>query len=130
MIHVRALLHQRLTIVWLAAALALKLVVPAGFMPMGGEHRLAVTICTGMGPVETTIVVPGKNAPHAPVGHEGSGPCAFAGLSAPALAELPAVLPTTASTPRRDWTIAAAVRGPPALDTHLRPPSTGPPTTS
>jgi hypothetical protein len=78
-------MHKRSTrrLVWLllTPALALRLLMPPGFMPGSGEgHGLTMQMCHGAGPLPT------------PAGHDGSGgrlphdsPCVFAaaGTAAP-----------------------------------------------
>jgi hypothetical protein len=120
----RALIARRPGMVALlfAAALLLRLLVPAGFMPTSQGGRLAVTLCSG------------APAPHAMRGmahHEPAptpdGRCAFADLAmpvpgeavAPALA-LPA--PIVAALGERDER-APPPRAPP----RLHPPARGPP---
>jgi hypothetical protein len=87
MARLRALIrdHARLTLVLLALALAVKAVIPAGFMlSSGGERFLTVTVCsdaTGV-PRQMQIALPDKNeakADHAEAADKGA-PCAFAGL--------------------------------------------------
>lgn len=55
--------HARLTLVLLALALAVKAVVPAGFMlSAGGDRFLSVTICSDASgsPKQMQIAIPGK----------------------------------------------------------------------
>lgn len=66
----------------LAFALFLRLVVPAGWMPVAGGG-FAITLCTGMGAVEAWVDENGdvhKKAPE-PTGNTDQ-PCTFAWLSA------------------------------------------------
>lgn len=64
----------------LALALAMKLVMPAGFMPAVGAGKLMVLVCTEFGPQRVAIDVPG--APAKPDdGTKADQPCAFAGLA-------------------------------------------------
>ena len=122
--------HTGLTAALLLLALSIRALMPAGYMPVVGEHRIAITICTGMGPVESTMAVPMRPGHEAP-DHPATAPCVFAGLSAPAVdAPLPSV-PTASSTVLTDRRAPASARGsPPFTSPHLRPPSQGPPLTA
>ncbi len=72
--------HPRLAAALIALALAMKLVVPAGFMPVAGPGTMVVLVCTQMGPQRVTIEVPG--APAQPDDTtKADQPCVFAGLS-------------------------------------------------
>lgn len=77
--------HARLTLMLLALALAVKALVPAGFMlGASGDRFLTVTICsdaTGV-PKQMQIAIPDKDgagADHAKAADKGQ-PCAFSGL--------------------------------------------------
>lgn len=116
-----------------AAAMLLRVVVPAGFMPTTGDDgRLTVMVCSGDGSRAMTIAIPGLGKTEKRGGeHEKPGaPCAFAGLSAPSLGGADPILlaaalvlatlaALTADTPVRS--IAAR---------RLRPPLRAPPTPS
>ncbi|MGE3303054.1 MAG: DUF2946 family protein [Hyphomonadaceae bacterium] len=72
-------------------ALALRVAVPAGFMLANdGHHRLTVTLCSSMGPVEAVLdlatgkLVAPDHAPKPGGGEKNKAPCAFAALNAPA----------------------------------------------
>ena len=76
---------------WLAAfALALRLLVPAGYMPADGKG-LRITLCTGDGMVAAWVDSQGNlhKGEKAPEG-KGDHPCAFAGVGALAEAGSPA----------------------------------------
>jgi hypothetical protein len=70
---------------WLLAfvilALAIRMVVPAGWMPSFADGRAMITICTGAGMVEAWVDADGKIHKENPA-KKGAGdqPCAFAGL--------------------------------------------------
>lgn len=73
----------------LALALAMRLVMPAGFMPAMGTGKLRVLVCTEFGPQRVAIDIPG--APTKPDdATKADQPCAFAGLG---LALLPGADP-------------------------------------
>jgi hypothetical protein len=100
------------------AALAVRLVVPAGMMPGFGPDGATLTICTGHG----AVGVPGAK----PDAAKADAPCAFTGLFAAALdaAALPALpaLPLPVAMPAAAVLIAVAGRS-----RRLRPPLRGPP---
>lgn len=75
----------------LACALALKLLVPAGYMPAPGQW--SIQLCTGEG-VRTVLI--DRNGQRIPDGqpHQASPamPCAYAGVVAPLLSATPPAL--------------------------------------
>ncbi|KQN26856.1 hypothetical protein ASE86_05115 [Sphingomonas sp. Leaf33] len=129
----RRLFHVRpgLACAIVALALAMKLLVPAGFMPTVSHGRIVVSICSGTGPMTMVVEMPGM-AHHAPTDapkhDEGaSAPCAYAGLMAPSLAATDPLLLAIALL----VAMAMALR-PVALPlvpapARLRPPLRGPP---
>jgi hypothetical protein len=92
MTRLRALIcdHARLTLVLLALALAVKAVVPAGFMlSAGGDQFLTVTICSDASgsPKQMQIAIPGKRdtgGDHSDAASKATH-CAFSGLGNSAL---------------------------------------------
>lgn len=81
------LLRHRLLFAWLAAAFAMKLLIPAGFMPVMTASAIAIEFCDGYEPltIAASPAMAGKQgSPH----HQGGAamPCPFAMLSAPGLA--------------------------------------------
>ena len=82
----RALILQnpRMAAVLLAAALCLKALVPAGYMPMAGERVLTLSICADSsgGLTGKQIVIPIKGESG---GAQGKGDCAFSALGLAAL---------------------------------------------
>jgi hypothetical protein len=117
----------------LACALALRLLIPAGWMPVADAQGLHLVLCSGSGPLE----MPSAHAMHGMKGmdhrhhHDHSmpdHPCAFAGLGV-AMAEpfLPLLaLPAQVATVGLDHagatvSIGRGLAAPP-------PPATGPPT--
>lgn len=85
----RHLFRRHAGLAWLVVmlALAMKLLVPAGFMPVLGTNGVTIVICSGSGPMTMTMAMPGMATPggdhDAPAKHD--APCAFAGLAAPSL---------------------------------------------
>lgn len=126
----RALLtrHPSLAAIIVAAALLLRLAVPAGFMPVADHGRILIAICSGTGPATRMIAMPGMA--HHDEGGAAKSPCAFADLALPALggadpirlAELLAFILVAA--------LLLAVAVPAAPAPRLRPPPTGPPATA
>lgn len=117
---------RRLAVALVAFALAMRLLVPAGWMPSADGR--SITLCTGMGMVEAWVDAKGdlhEKAPAKPV--KAGEPCTFAGLSAalvapdapsaparPKAVTLPAVLPALTVA------VGRGLAAPP-------PPPTGPP---
>lgn len=128
----RLLLDHRTLALWLAAlALAVRLLVPAGFMVGSVDGRPVLQLCSGYGPVAPMAMAHG--------GHHGSGdhresdhpatdmPCPYAGLAQAATTPVDPVLLVLAIA----FAMALGVRATrwPALRdrAHLRPPMRGPP---
>lgn len=148
---IRSLLAQRhLAALICAAALLLKLLVPAGYMIAVDEGRFTITLCSGTAPRTVTMTMPGMHgdmagmhgAAHRRIHASGHGakdhggstdhdkaemPCAFAGLTAASLAAVDAILLATLIA--FVMTVGPAGRAlPPTLRrAHLRPPLRGPP---
>ena len=131
MTRLRHLIERRSAITaWLLLlALALRLIVPAGFMPASSAHGITLVACPEWGAVPT--LAPHHEA-HQRTGHRephrhAESPCAFAGLGLPTLAagdlpplSSPTVTIALAATPLdRALRLAAADR--------LRPPTHAPP---
>jgi len=83
--------------VFVAAALlvlAMRMLVPAGFMPVAVDGKMVIQLCTGTGPA-TMVIDLGKTAPTPDDKHKsGNSACAFAGGFTSGLLETvaPAVL--------------------------------------
>jgi hypothetical protein len=119
---------------WLLAfvilALAMRMVVPAGWMPSFADGRATITLCTGAGMVEAWVDADGKIHKDSPAKKSANDqPCAFAGLSAaadaPSYAEISLEpVPSPQSVPVTTLTgvaIGLGLAAPP-------PPAIGPPT--
>lgn len=114
-------------------ALAMKVVMPAGFMPMMSDGRIVVGMCSGTGQTTMVVTIPGLEHRDADRGEHGgktSQPCAFAGLGTPALAAADPVLLAIAIL----FALALGMRFVPlmpvAAPRSLRPPLRGPPATA
>ncbi len=115
---------------WLVAcALALRLIVAPGFMPMAGADGITISMCTGQGAVDVRLTgdaarhLSGKSDPAIP----GAKSCAFAALAVATTPDLPAAL----AAPALLSPVAAAII-PLTAAPHIGvpappPPSIGPP---
>lgn len=122
--------HPRVAALVLTAALALRVLVPGGYMPTVTPGGLTVQVCTGAadGPGAMTIAVPGLQH-HEQPGDVAHGKCAYADLAqamagGPDLAMIAATLifalrqalrPLRAPTIRRAAFVRPPLRGPPAI---------------
>lgn len=114
-------------------ALALRLLVPGGYMLSAGADGIAVALCPG-----TTAMPENARPIHAMAGmkHPGGGstehgrpemPCAFAGLAAPALGGADPVLLVVALAFVALLLLISASPGAVRTAPRLRPPLRGPP---
>jgi len=127
-------MHPLLILVIGLGALALRLAVPAGFMPALDHGRLALTPCTGLAS-SVAIIPPATTGPLAGTTHheqgndQARGSCAFADLSLPALGSTaPAALATAIVFPAFTKLFLRSER-PDVAALRLRPPLRGPPLT-
>lgn len=110
-----------------AAALFLRAVVPAGWMPAAHESGLRIALCSGSGPQFVTLERDGTLRRDAPVPVQPRDPCPF-GLAMAMAADLPAPV----ALPLPPAALAALV-GPVLAAARLvawraiRPPARGPP---
>ncbi|WP_240950325.1 hypothetical protein [Novosphingobium sp. ERN07] len=113
----------------IALALAMKLAVPAGFMPVMSGGQIVVAMCSGSGPMTMAIAIPGLKQGKSESGGEhdkADAPCAFAGHSVPSLGAMPELLLAVAMA----FIVALGLRPlafpaspePPYLRLHLRAP--------
>lgn len=124
----RSLRHSpplRLAALWaVALALAVKMLVAPGMMPVVDAGGIRITLCTGAGPIETVIDLAGKqHRPQAPMAQEA---CPFGMLGLGALA---ADEPAFGAPALGPFAKPAAL---PPLPAHAPPaapppPATGPP---
>lgn len=116
----------RLAVMLAALALALRILIAPGFMPVtAADGRIVLSLCTGHGPVE--MAVPGKAPQPA---HKTHDPCPYGALAAaPLTPETPLLAAVAPLAP-----VIQALR-PMAERPHLGapappPPATGPPLTA
>ncbi len=115
----------------IALALLLRAIIPAGFMPVAENGEFTVELCSGHGPQQLTLVIPGR--PHSKHDQNALGdkdlPCGFSSLAFQLLAAADVMLLASAivfimATVRR-FTLSRA----PRPFCFLRPPLRAPPTT-
>lgn len=111
----------------LAAALALRLLVPVGFMPTVADGRVTLVLCSGAQPAPSMAPMPGMAHHESDDGGMAGSPCAYADLALPALGAADPVLLVAALA----FVVALAARRvvplPPRDAAWLRPPLRGPP---
>ncbi len=117
----------------LALALAMKVLVPAGYMAMPGAQLLSVSICADAsgGAQLRQIAIPLKGEP-APAGGEhgkATALCAFSALSMASLGGVEAPLLALALAFVLAAGLIPAIPAPAPAQAHLRPPLRGPPCT-
>ena len=117
-----------LAAILLAAALCLKLFLPAGYMPVASGGDMVIALCSSAAPAGETVTI---RIPHKQ-GHEDAPDsarhsCAFAPLAAVALGSVPPAIVLAALL----FAFVVAMRGQPLLlrpaCARIRPPSQGPP---
>lgn len=112
----------------IAAALALRVLVPAGFMPVWEHGRIIVSICSGSGPATMAIEMPGMTGQDHPAPDAMAGEaCAFADLALPALGSADPVLLAAAIAFVLALGFARVTPPPATAPLRLRPPLRGPP---
>lgn len=121
--------HPRLAAALIALALAMKVVVPAGFMPVAAPGQLMVLVCTEFGPQHVAIDVPGMPAKSDDAAKTDQ-PCAFGGLGLAWLPGADALLLAGALVFILALGFAAVVAPRLAPTPYLRPPLRGPPLTA
>ena len=138
------LCHRALAVLICAVALAVKLLVPAGYMIGDAGGRTVMILCPGAAMPAAAAAAAAATATATPMDHGGMAthaagddagkahgmaepPCAFAGLAAPALAAADPLLLAIAIA----YGLAVALRpvrvASRAAAPHLRPPLRGPP---
>ncbi|WP_245409636.1 DUF2946 family protein [Allosphingosinicella vermicomposti] len=123
----RYLFQHRVLAIWLVAlALAMKALIPAGYMP-AADGQMIVQLCTESGPDMIVVAVPGLK--HGESGHESKAdmPCAFSGLAAPLLGSIPPALIAAAIVFILALGLRPLIAPVSAITPFLRPPLRGPP---
>ncbi len=126
--------HPALAAWLVVVALAMKILVPGGFMPVVANGVLTIQLCAGAGPVSAATPAPVHAAmpgmTHDPDKTQHAGremPCAFSGLTTAGLAAADPVLLALAIA----FVVATVFRvAPPVVaraPEFLRPPLRGPP---
>jgi hypothetical protein len=119
--------HARIAALIVALALVVRVLVPAGFMPVVANGTITVSICTGYGPMQMDMKAPGAMGGDMGQGHKMQQPCAFSDLAMPGLPGADPILLAVALA----FIIAASFLATPALllrrERHAWPPLRGPP---
>lgn len=134
------LTHNALAALLIVVALAMKALVPAGFMPMLFEGRVVIALCSGSGPATTMVDAAGMHHGATMASHHGGHgkshspqhdnkpqPCAFSGLTAPTLAGTDPVVLAIAIAFVLTLGLRMVVALPARRSVRLRPPLRGPP---
>nr|WP_221240570.1 DUF2946 family protein [Sphingobium boeckii] len=113
-------------------ALMMKLLMPAGFMPLVSGGVMTVQICTGMGLQTVAVSIPGMAGETDPPAEQKQAdqPCAFAGLWTPSLAAADPIQLALALAFIGLIAFRVVLRPSRSHDTRLRPPLRGPPATA
>lgn len=121
--------HRRWLLLLVAAALCVRALVPAGWMPVAGPQGVELALCDGSGPAMPAAMAMTHGHRGAPMQHHHGAPdhqCAFAAAAATFAAEWPAGSPPLPLPHRQPL----PVRSPVAVARGLAappPPPTGPP---
>ena len=120
--------HRSLAVTIIAVAMALRILVPTGFMIGAEGGAITLEMCSGTGPMKMVMGMPGMEHHQEKSDHQGKEmPCAFSAIATDSLAATDASLLAMAiafiiaTTFRID--IKRVVRERP----YLRPPLRGPP---
>lgn len=121
--------HPGLAAVLFVLALAMKLAVPAGYMPVAAPGQIMVMVCTAMGPQRVVIDVSGDGSgvPAQPDDAAADQPCVFAGLGQALLPSADAVQLAAALGFILALGFVAIALPPLGRIRQLRPPLRGPP---
>lgn len=126
--------HRAAAALLVALALAIKALVPAGYMAASPVRMLSVSICADAsgGEMIRQIAIPLAGQPdHAPAGHgKAEATCPYAALGMAALGGADAPLLVLALAFILVLGLFAVVPPPARVATHLRPPLRGPPANS
>lgn len=110
-------------------ALGLRLLVPAGWMPVATGNGIVFTLCSGSSEQQLVVGKAGKPAaPDSGTAHEGA--CAFSGIGTPALPDVPPAVALQIFLAFIALGLAASPRMRLPAVSWLRPPLRGPPRTA
>lgn len=109
-----------------AAALAVRVLVPAGYMPTLDNGSVVIGICSGYGPKMIAVTIPGLDH-HGDESDQARSPCAFADLALPLIGGADAIQLAEALLFILAVALLLAVTLPPRAASWLRPPLRGPP---
>jgi len=121
--------HRVSALLLFAAAMLVKALVPAGYMPVVAGHSISLALCSGFGPEKMAMSMPGMQRHRGDADHSGRSdmPCGFAGHAAPSMAGADPVLLVLAVA----YVVATLFRIPIAgrsyRFSYLRPHPRGPP---
>lgn len=120
--------HPALFLMAFAAALLVRAFVPTGFMPESKVGRITIAICTGNGPIKSSIELPvGQRKSDGRPLHSDMVPCHFASLALPLLVgDLQPQVLDQAGNVRFVPAVRRATRAL-ARPAHHRPPARAPP---
>lgn len=128
MASLRILLRRNALATWMVivAAVLMKAIVPAGFMPERTASGIAVVLCPGIATVPDHATLPHhKGHDRAPA--KPDVPCAFAGLTAPSFGGIDIVVLAIAVAAILSTARLFVPHAPIARRAFLRPPLRGPP---
>lgn len=108
----------------LAATLLLRVLVPAGFMPVVEQGRVTLAQCSGYGPV---VAKPMHHRGHHMPAPQTQSPCAFADLALPVLGGVNPLLLAEALAYIAILALLLVVIAAPRSPARLRPPLRAPP---
>jgi len=123
--------HHRAYAAWLiAAALFMKVVVPAGYMPVVSSGSIVLELCSGVGPEKMAMAMPGMAAHHGKTDHSSKDdmPCGFSGHAPASMAATDPILLVLAIAFIVATLFRMPVSWPVRRASFLRPPLRGPPT--
>jgi hypothetical protein len=116
--------HPSLAALILAATLLLRVLVPAGFMPVFEQGRVSLALCSGYGPV---VAKPMHHGGHHMPAQQTQSPCAFADLALPVLGGVDPLILAEALAFVAILALLLAVVATPRTPARLRPPLRAPP---
>ncbi|WP_233281337.1 DUF2946 family protein [Sphingomonas changnyeongensis] len=116
--------------VLLVLVLALRILVPTGFMPTKTADGIVVTICDGLGESRSMVIDLGRSGDAGHSGHDeaaGHQPCVFAAAALPMLAGTSEAMVAKPAQLLREFALPPPAAAIPATPDYLTPPLRGPP---